>query len=273
MGSLENYIRGIVQNHPTLKSDLRKAASKQTPFQYIYQTITLSGLTIIATFFILIMVTKRDPLYLMGGVALGFFLIPIIYNFFLNYVKVQIQKKGRELDGDLLFVSEYFLVSLESGLPLGNAIQELSKLNRPGARFFKKIYTEFRTGKDLEDSLMEGAKNCPSESLKILLKRLKESLSIGVDLRTVLVNFIEESAEKKIIEIRGYSKKLNPLVMMYLLLGIVVPSLGVTFFMLGATFIGLSPAGLKLILIVIFLLMLAFQYVAYSGFKFGKASL
>lgn len=273
MGKLENYIRSIVQAHPELKTKLKKAASKQTPFQYIYQTLFMTTLTIAALLFIVFMSTKKYPLILMGGIGFCIFLTPIVYGFFLSYIDVLITKKGRELDGDLLFISEYFLVSLESGLPLGNAIQEFSKLDRPGAKFFKKIYTEFTTGKDLENSLMEGAKNCPSESLKVLLKRLKDSLSIGVDLKGVLVNFIEESAEKKILEIRGYSKKLNPLVMMYLLLGIVVPSLGVTFFMLGATFINLTPQGLKLILFVIFLVMLAFQYVAYSGFKFSKATL
>jgi len=203
----------------------------------------------------------------------GIFIVPLIYNFFMGYIDVMIAKKGRELDGDLFYVSEYFLVSLESGLPLGNAIRELSKLDRPGAKFFKKIYTEFQTGKDLEGALEEGAKNCASELMKVLLKRLKDSLNIGVDLKGVLENFIEEAAEKKIIEIRAYSKKLNPLVMMYLLLGIVVPSLGVTFFMLGATFIGITPTGLKLILFVIFLLMLVFQYIAYSGFKFSKATI
>jgi hypothetical protein len=273
MGKFENYVRSVVQSHPELIIKLKKAASKQTPFQYIYQTLTMTFLSSFAFLFIAIMTTKKYPIVMFGAIGFVIFLIPILYKFFLGYIDVLITKKGRELDGDLLFISEYFLVSLESGLPLGNAIQEFSKLNRPGAIFFKKVYTEFRTGKDLEASLMEGAKNCPSDSLKILLKRLKDSLSIGVDLKMVLINFIEESAEKKIIEIRGYSKKLNPLVMMYLLLGIVGPSLGVTFFMLGATFIGLTPAGLKLILIVIFLAMLAFQYVAYSGFKFSKASL
>lgn len=273
MGNFENYIREIVQSHPELKIKLKQAASKQTPFQYIYQTVTMTALSTFAFLFIGIMVTKSYPLILI--ITTGSILVfsTIIYNFFLSYIDVMIAKKGRELDSDLLFISEYFLVSLEAGLPLGNAIQEFSKLDRPGAIFFKKIYTEFRTGKDLEGSLMEGSKNCPSESLKILLKRLKDSLDIGVDLKMVLINFIEESAEKKVIEIQGYSKKLNPLVMMYLLIGIVVPSLGVTFFMLGATFISLTPAGLKLILFVIFLAMFAFQYIAYSGFKFSKATL
>lgn len=273
MGSFENFIRSIVQDHPELKTKLKQAASKQTPFQYVYQTFTMTVMSTIAIGFLIFMMTKSNILFLFAGLGFTLFLIPMIYGFFLGYVDVMIAKKGRELDGDLLFISEYFLVSLESGMPLGNAIQEFSKLDRPGAKFFKKIYTEFTTGKDLERALEEGAKNCPSESLKTLLKRLKDSLSIGVDLKGVLVNFIEESAEKKVIEIRGYSKKLNPLVMMYLLLGVVVPSLGVTFFMLGATFINLTPSGLQLILIVIFLMMLAFQYVAYSGFKFSKATL
>jgi archaellum biogenesis protein FlaJ (TadC family) len=273
MGKFENFIRSIVQKHPELIVKLKKAASKQTPFQYVYQTVTMTGLSSFAFYFIAIMTTKKYPLVALGAFGFVTFLIPIIYKFFLGYVDVLITKKGRELNGDLLFISEYFLVSLESGLPLGNAIQEFSKLDRPGAIFFKKIYTEFRTGKDLEAALMEGSKNCPSDELKILLKRLKDSLSIGVDLKMVLINFIEESAQKKVVEIQGYSKKLNPLVMVYLLLGIVCPSLGVTFFMLGATFIGLTPEGLKFILIVIFLIMLAFQYVAYSGFKFSKTAL
>ena len=107
----------------------------------------------------------------------------------------------------------------------------------------------------------------------MLLKRLKDSLTIGVDLKTVLENYIEESSEKKIIEIKGYSKKLNPIIMMYLLLGIVVPSLGITFFILAATLLEMTPQLLKLILICIFLIMFAFQYITYTLFKFSKSTL
>jgi len=239
----------------------------------VYQTLTLTGLSIVPIFIFVFILTKENILFLIIGMSISLFLIPVFYSFFFRYVDVQIRKQARELDSDLLFVSEYFLVSLESGMPLGNAIQGISKLKRPGARFFKKIYTEFKTGKDLEQALMEGSKNCPSDSMKILLKRLKDSLSIGVDLKVVLENFIEESAEKKILEIRGFSKKLNPLVMMYLLLGVVLPSLGVTFLMLGAAAMDITPSLLRLILIVIFLIMLVFQYVAYTGFKFARATI
>ncbi len=268
-----NFVRGLVKSNPKLKLKLKKAGSKQTPFQYVNQTITMTIFSIIAMIVILFMIFKgKILLFILYSIGLLFF-SPILYKFWLSYVDVQIRKYARELDSDLLFVSEYFLVSLESGLPLGNAIQRLSKLNRPGGRFFNKIYTDFRTGKDLERAIDEGAIYSASDSLKVLMKRLKDSLNIGVDLRMILINFIQESSEKKISEIRAYSKKLNPIVMMYLILGIVLPSLGVTFFILAATFLNLSPELLKYILIFIFLIMFGFQYISYSSFKFSKSTL
>ena len=267
---IQNIIRGIVKNNPELKLKLKKAASKQTPFQYVSQAITM---TIVFFSLVLFFATKKNlPLFLIGALIL-IFLIPLLYKFWFGFVDVQIAKAGREIDSDILFVSEFLLVSLESGLPLGNSIQRISKLNRPGGIFFNRIFTEFKTGKDLELALEEGSTYCPSESMRVLLKRLKDSLTIGVDLKSVLENYIEEASEKKIIEIKGYSKKLNPIIMMYLLLGIVLPSLGITFFILAATFLQITPQFLKLILICIFLVMFAFQYITYSSFKFSKSTI
>lgn len=271
---IEILIRGIVKSHPALKLKLKRAGNKKTPYQYVYQTLFMTMISVGAMLVLAYLFFQENVLMLI--IVLLFILTIgtlIIYEFWLSFVDVQIQKAGREIDGDLLFVSEYFLVSLESGLPLGNSIQNISKLKRPGGVFFKKIFTEFKTGKDLESALDDGALYSPSESLKILLKRLKDSLVIGVDLKSVLENFIHESSKKKLVEISGYSKKLNPIIMLYLILGIVVPSLGITFFILGAVMLNVTPEFLKFLLILIFLSMFAFQYFAYSIFKFNKATL
>ena len=270
---LKNFIRGIVHKHPELRIKLKRASSKQTPFQYVYMAIVMTVLSIVGLGIIFIFIFSDNILVLGGVILLLVLVIPVVYKFWFNIVDVQIRKKGREIDGDLLFISEYFLVSLESGLPLGNAIERISKLDRPGGVFFKKVFTEFQTGKDLEEALDEGEKFCPNESLKVLLKRLKDSLVIGIDLGKILENFIDESSEKKIIEVRGYAKKLNPIVTIYLLLGIVIPSLGVTFFILGSAFLSLTPDLLRVILFGIFLVMFLFQYIAYTGFKFSRSTL
>ena len=268
-----NIIRGLVKKNPQLKLKLKKAGSKQTPFQYIYQTLTMTIMSYFALAILSYFVFKEEffMMLIVQGIVILF--LPFVYSFWFSYVDVQIRRYARELDSDLLFVSEFFLVSLESGLPLGNAIQRIAKLDRPGGRFFHKVFMDFKTGKDLEKALEDASVYSASDSLKILLKRLKDSLNIGVDLRVVLANFIEESSEKKIQDIRAYSKRLNPVIMMYLVLGVVLPSLGVTFFILAAALLEISAEMLKYILIFIFLIMFGFQYISYSSFKFTKSTL
>jgi Flp pilus assembly protein TadB len=271
--SYSNFIRGIVKKHPELKLKLKRANKNLTPFQYVHQTIMMFALSMVFFLFLLFLIfNSRGMMYLLIAEGAVILFSPVLYKFWFGYIDVQIKQLGRELDGDLLFVSEYFLVSLESGLPLGNAIQRISKLNRPGGIFFKRVYTDFQTGKDLEEALNDASNYAPTNTVKVLLKRLHDSMKIGVDLRSILENFIEESSEKKIIEIKSYSKKLNPIVMMYLLLGIVLPSLGVTFFILGAAILEITPKLLMYILIAVFMFMFMFQYIAYSMFKFAKST-
>ena len=270
---LNTLIRKVVRKNPNLKLKLIRANSKKTPFQYVLQTFLLSGLSFFFFLFVILFFFRANIVLFSSLILLLFLFLPLIYIFWFNYVDVHIKRIGNEIDSDLLFVSEFFLVLLESGLPLGNAIERISKIKRPGGIFFRKVFLDFETGKDLEKALENAIENSPSLSLKSLLKKLKDSLEIGVDLRNILKIFIQDSSEKKVIEVKAFAKKLNPLVMFYLLLGIVLPSLGVTFFILGATILNITTTFLNLILFSIFLLMFLFQYLAYSGFRFGKAIL
>ena len=271
--SFANFIRGIVRRNPELKLKLKKANSKQSSFQYVYQSIMMTVFSVIGLMIIVFLFTSKNLFLFLIAEMVILFASLLVYRFWFSVVDVEITKLGRELDADLLFVSEYFLVSIESGLPLGNAIENISRIHRPGGVFFKRIYTEFKTGKSFEDALEAGASFSASNSMKILIKRLKDSISIGVDLKTVLENFIEESSDKKLIEVKAFAKKLNPIVMVYLLLGIVLPSLGITFFILAAAMLEVTPKFLQIILIFVFLLMFGFQYFAYSTFKFSKSML
>lgn len=269
---LKQMIRKIVANNPSLSTKIKMAGIKQSPFQYVYQTLYLTGLITIGVLIFFIILFTGEPImyFAIGG---SFFLAPLIYSFLFQLVDVKARQLGRELDEDLLFISEYLLVVLESGSPLPNALEQLSENKRPGGVFFERVLREFKMGKDLEQTLDKSIDYCPSEGLKTLIKRLKDSLSIGVDLENVLVNFVEESSEKKLISIKGYAKKLNPLVMMYMVFGIVIPSLGVTFLILFAAISGMSSGILAVVLSFIFLFMLMFQYFSYATLRFSKSTI
>lgn len=274
-GIYTNFVRKIVKENPQIKLKLKKAGHKLTPFQYVNQTINMTIMSVIALLFIAYPFFKDNTLLLiLVEISAAIILAPILFKFWFSFVDVQIRKYARNLEGDLLFVSEYLLVTLESGIPLGNAIHRLSEMKRPGGVFFKRIYTDFKTGSNLETALDNGADYAPCDSVKILLKRLKDSLEIGIDLKQILENFIDEASQRKITEIKAFSKKLNPIVMMYLLLGIVIPSLGVTFLILGISIASPgNPELLKYILIFVFMTMFTFQYFSYTSFKFSKSTL
>jgi len=273
--AFETFIRGIVKSNPTLKDKLQKADSKDSPFQYVYKMLTMTIFILITALVFVYLISKKDMFFFGIGSLICLFLSPLLFKIMISIVDVQIVKLGRELDGDLLFASEYLLVALESGLPIGNAIENLGHVKRPSGRFFKRIYIEFQTGKSMDKALSDGIHFSASKNMKNLVKKLQDSINIGSNIRDVLVNFVDDSTSKKMIEAKAYSKKLNPIVMMYLLMGIVLPSLGITFLMLGMAVMsdGVGTALLKWVLIVIFLVMFGFQYFAYSIFRFKKSTI
>ncbi len=267
---LRIFIRKIVRNNPELKRKLKLGDSKYTPFQYVFNTLFMTGFSFVTLLIIFYLIFKSNLKFLVFSLLFLFLSIPLIYKFWLSLIDVEINKLGRELDADLLFVSEFLLVELQSGLPLGNAIEKISKVHRPSGRFFKRVYLDFKTGKDFERTLNEAIEYCPSEKLKNLLKKLKDSLYIGVDIIPILKNFIKYSNEYNLIKIKEFSKSMNPLIMMYLLLGIVFPSLGVAIFILGASIMNITPDFLKYLLIGIFFLVFLFQYFSFTMFKYKK---
>ena len=54
---INNFIRGIVKNHPEIKLKLKKAASKQTPFQYVYQTLAMTFMSLVFFLILLFLTT------------------------------------------------------------------------------------------------------------------------------------------------------------------------------------------------------------------------
>ena len=267
-------IKKILDNNKDLGIKLKKGYIKKTPTKYVSDTINMTIFSSIFFMLISFLFFKSNLVYLFFSFSFMILIFPFIsFHFWFNYVNIQIRKIQREQDNDLLFVLDFFLVSLSSGITLSNAVYDLAKLKRPGAIFFKKINDELRLGSDLEVSLKNGIEYCASDNLKNLLKKLKDSIEVGIDISKTLEILIKDSSNKKQNQIKNYTKKINPLVTMYLLLGIVLPSLGITFFIIGATIIGTSLLGLRIILFMIFITVFVFLYISYTLFRFQKISI
>ena len=258
------------KNFRKIKFLLDKANYKKSVKEYIYQTFFLTIFSFIFFEFLIFLIFKEELLlffyFTIGNVLLSY----LSFHFWINYVNVLIRKLEREQQDDLLFVLEFFLVSIKAGILIPEIIEDISKLNRGGSIFFKRILQDLKSGTELDTALKKAVDYSASSDMKIFLKRIRDSINIGTDINTVLEELVEEVSIKKTQKIKEYSKKINPLITIYMMIGIVMPSLGITFLILFLSFLEITTIFLNLILFLIFIVIFIFQYITYTSFKFLK---
>lgn len=247
--------RIIALNFPDLKKKLRSAGIHKTPEAFardaLSSSVMLTMMLTVLTFFIVLKSGKSMMIVLI--VMLVSFLIFISMS--LKKVDVFISRRAKEIDKDVLFAGRFLLVKLNSGKPLINAVIDASKSYGVANKFFKDIVHDIDLGTPLEEALNNAYITTPSKKLKKILFQINNALKIGVDVSAPLEATLEEISQEQLIEIQRYGKKLNSMIMFYMLFAIVLPSLGITLFSVIASMIAIN-INLQLFFVVLFMLFI-----------------
>jgi len=198
-----------------------------------------------------------------------FFLVPafpilffLIFQFSIISIKSKIKKRQKEIDMEVLFVGRYLLVKLYSGRPLLNALIETSESRGIAAKYIKEIVDDIGTGSTIEDALRNAMIYSPSEKLRKILFHINNALKLGIDVTGPLESVLEGITKEDSLEIEKYGKKLNTLVIFYMLGAVIMPSLGVSIFVVISSFVSF-PIGLGgLLLFVFFIVIIEFIFIA-----------
>jgi archaeal flagellar protein FlaJ len=265
-----DIVRQIAHKFPHLKEDLRKAHIKERPDHFVKKTLKLSimfGLGgIIFLFFI----------FSIGGISI-LWLVPLIpvtilgcFFFLMMSPKNAINRRRRELDREVLFAGRFLLVKVNAGRPLLNALIEGSQSYGVASKYFKEIVDDINLGTPIEQALDNAVKYSPSPKFRKVLFQISTALKVGIDVSVPLSNVIEEITEAQLTEIRRYGKKLNSLALFYMLLAIVMPSVGMAIFVVVGGLLGL-PIERNLFMVVVGALILL-QLIFVSIFKQTRLS-
>ena len=246
---------------PHLKKQRKMAGMKQQPAQVLDRAMK-NGLlygVCMAIFSFFMISRARGNLLLMIPVFAAFF----IFFFLLEPLKVRsaISRRRYEIDQEVIFIGRYLLIKLHSGRPLLNALAETAKSKGVTAAYVREIVHEISTGTPLETALKNAVEYCPSEKFAKILFQLNNSLKIGVDVTRPLESLLREITKEEEIEVQKYGKKLNSLVIFYMVAAIVVPSLGISLFMVVSNFINLPITIRGLLLITFFVMVLQFIFI------------
>lgn len=189
--------------------------------------------------------------------AMGLSLAILISGFILlnqiNYPKIFSLNKKREIEKNLIPALQDMLVQLNSGVPVFRILINISESDYGEvSEEFKKIVNEINAGIPQIDAIEKYGKINTSEYFRRVLWQISNGMRAGSDMTTIIQEGIRNLSDEQAIQIQNYAGKLNPLVMFYMLIAVILPSLGITFLIIISSILNVSETVLKVIFFMIF---------------------
>ena len=153
------------------------------------------------------------------------------------YPKMIVRRKVRDIEKNLVFALRTILVEIKSGVSLFDALVMIAT-GEYGAvsREFRKAVDEINTGTKEEDALQKLAMNNPSLFFRRSLWQIVNGMKAGVDVSRVLAELVATMAKEQRRQINRYGSQLRLFSLMYMMLGVIIPSLGLTFLIILSSF-------------------------------------
>ena len=261
----------IASKYPYLKDKLKHAGIPYKPDEFVKRTFLSSfyATTGIVIFVLLIL--------LKFSVLRGFLLIfpPIIFLLLFFYlIKIpdaKLSKIDKDISKEVVFAGRYLIIEIESGVPLYNAMINVSKNYKIIGKYFSEITNKVDLGTSMEDALNEAVEFIPSQSFRRILWQIINSLRTGSDIAKSLSSVIQQIAKEQAIEVSEYGRKLNPMAMFYMIIAVILPSLGITMLIILSSFIEFE---LSLTILIVIAFLLAFvQFMFLSIIKFTRPAI
>jgi len=105
---------------------------------------------------------------------------------------------------------------------------------------FKKAVKKISAGSP-EQEVLEGlSKTNPSIYFKRVLWQISNGMNAGSNVAIVVRDSMKSLNEEQLIQIQTYGNRLNPLMVFYMLAGVIVPALSITFLTIIGSMVGLA---------------------------------
>ena len=221
----------------------------------------------ILVFFVLDSVTKTTGSK--AAFLLFFFTVPmglyIAFMFFIKAPEVTIIRSRKNIDAEITSAIRFLILDIKANAPFFEAFQNMSNNFDEIGKYLRDVIVRVQLGSSFEQSLNEAVELVPSESFRILLWQVINHLQTGTDITHSLEVLVNEIVENQKIEFKKYGKKLNVLSLFYMIVAIIMPTIGFAIVSAALLFIGVEMnIGIILGFWVLFTVM-QLMFLAVSG--------
>ncbi len=255
------FVNRVASFFPTLKSELRIAHLPYTPIQYVNKNLKLTVIYAFLFTILFFFVLQKAKLSYFLLIPIFIVLFILVFEYLLLIVKAKIRKREREINKEVIFVGRYLLVKLYSGRPLLNALIETAQSRGIATKYIKEIVDDINTGSTIENALNNAMIYSPSDKLRRIMFHINNALQLGIDVTKPLESVLEEITREEELEIKKYGKKLNTLVIFYMLAAVILPSLGTAMFIVISSFLNITIDFKGLLVFIFFMVVLQFVFI------------
>ncbi len=233
---------------------------KKTLFTSFYMT---TGMVLIA------LALMSEKLFMMIVMVLLFPLIfALMFFYFVKLPDMKIIKKRKAIDREVVYAGRFLIVELESGVLLYKAMSNVAESYKEIGRAFQDIITSVDLGTSIEEALNHTVEFTPSPDFRRLLWQIINALKTGSNVSESLRSVVEQITKEQTIEVKTYARKLNPLAMFYMIIAVILPSLGITMLIVLSSFLSINLSLPILIGIAVMLGIL--QLIFYTVIKSSR---
>jgi Flp pilus assembly protein TadB len=144
----------------------------------------------------------------------GYLIAPIVtilyyFSFVPLFIDSAISKRRRKLEKEALYFFEILALSLDAGRNIKVSLEVTCKnVDSEISDEFKKVLSDVRFGKNLNDALNDLKYRIPSDTINNIVLNIRQSNIFGNDVVETVHSQIEYIREKRILETKGEISKM-----------------------------------------------------------------
>ncbi len=237
---VEVFYKRLADKVPDLRLKLQQAGMPDTPVDFIRKTVfsafyLTTGIAVV----IAILMSKANV-----AVTLLLVVVPVLFIlmflYFIKFPDVKILRIQREIDKEIVYAGRFLVIELESGIPIYDAFRNVSRNYPVIGKYFQNVVEDIDLGTSIDDALNRAVELTPSRNFRRVLWQIINSMTTGADVATSLNTVIEQIVREQRITLNEYGRKLNPLAMFYMIIAVILPSIGITMFVILVSFLSIK---------------------------------
>ena len=262
--SLYGIAEPLLKAFPNVEVELKQTEFGITARDYfsivIFSSLFMFFTSYLSFLVIVIQVISAEKAFSVSFfVGVVFFVITFFY--LLHYPKLAIRKRTFDIERNLVYALRHMYVQITSGVPVFDAMVSVAEGGYGAiSTEFKAAIKTINTGLPVDKALDQLTTRNPSPYFRRIVWQIANGVKSGSDLGIILRNIIDYISSEQRIALKKYGSQLNPMTLAYMMVAVIIPSLGVTFLIVLSSFAKIPIGETMFWAILAFLVIFQFMF-------------